>query len=107
MTTFDQRERGFEAKAAHDEEVEFKAQARRDRLLAEWAGARLGLSGAALGDYVTAVWRADLKHPGDEDVYDKLMTDLQAKGATVSGPELRAKMDELMAAARRELAGAG
>jgi hypothetical protein len=107
MTTFDDREMGFEAKAAHDEEVEFKAQARRDRLLALWAGERMGLSGESLQDYVTAVWRADLKSPGDEDVYDKVMADLQAKGATVSGAELRAKMDELLAEARRELAAGG
>ena len=107
MTTFDDRERGYEAKAAHDQEMDFKAQARRDRKLAEWAGARMGLSGEALGDYVTAVWRADLRHPGDEDVYDKVMADLQAKGATVSGAELRAKMDALLAEARRELEAGG
>ncbi len=103
MTTFDDRERGYEAKAAHDEEMEFKAQARRDRKLAEWAGERMGLSGEALGDYVTAVWRADLKHPGDEDVYDKVMADLQARAVTISGAELRTKMTELMAEARREI----
>ena len=104
MTTFDDRELGFEAKAAHDQEVEFKAQARRDRLLALWAGERLGLTGEPLQDYVTAVWRADLKHPGDEDVYDKVMSDLHAHGATVSGAELRAKMTELLAEARTALA---
>lgn len=104
MTTFDSREMGFEAKAAHDEDVAFRAQARRDRKLALWAGERMGLSGEALQDYVTAVWRADLKHPGDEDVYDKVMSDLQAKGATVAGAELRAKMAELLAEARTELA---
>ncbi len=103
MTTFDDRERAFEAKAAHDEETHFKAQARRDRKLAEWAGARMGLHGEALGDYVTAVWRADLKHPGDTDVYDKVMADLQAKGATIGGAELRAKMADLLTEAHAEL----
>ena len=107
MTTFDDRETGFEAKAAHDEETAFKAQARRDRKLAEWAGARMGLADRELGDYVTAVWRADLKHPGDEDVYDKVMADLQAKGATISGAELRAKMEALLNEARAELAAGG
>lgn len=107
MTTFDERERGYEAKAAHDHEVEFKAQARRDRLLALWAGERIGLTGEALQDYVTAVWRADLKHPGDEDVYDKVMSDLQAHGATMAGAELRAKMAELLAEAHRELEAGG
>ena len=103
MTTFDDRERGYEAKAAHDEETHFKAQARRDRKLALWAGERIGLTGEPLQDYVTAVWRADLKHPGDEDVYDKVMSDLQAHGATMGGAELRAKMAELLAEAQREI----
>ena len=103
MTTMRDREAGYEAKFASEEELEFKAQARRDRKLAEWAGAKIGLSGEALADYVTAVWRADLKSPGDADVYDKVMTDLSAKGAGVSGAELRARMDELLAEARREL----
>ena len=103
MTTFDDRERAFEAKAAHDEETHFKAQARRDRKLAEWAGARMGLTGEALGDYVTAVWRADLQHPGDADVYDKVLTDLQARGATISGAELREKMAALLAESHAEL----
>lgn len=107
MTTFDDRETAYEAKAAHDEETAFKAQARRDRKLAEWAGALMGLQDRELGDYVTAVWRADLKHPGDEDVYDKLMSDLSARGVTVGGAELRAKMDELLAEARRELEAEG
>ncbi len=104
MTTFDERERGYEARAAHDADVEFKAQARRDRLLAQWVGPKLGLEGEALADYVTAVWRADLKRPGDGDVYDKVMVDLQAGGVPVTGAELRAQMDALLVQARRELA---
>lgn len=68
MTTFDDRERGYESKFAHDQEMDLKAQARRDRLLAEWAGARMGLVDRELGDYVTLIWREDLKHPGDQDV---------------------------------------
>lgn len=104
MTTFDDRERGFESKFAHDEEMAFKAQARRDRLLAEWAGAKLGLVDRDLGDYVTAVWREDLKHPGDQDVFDKVKADLAAKGVEVSDGELRAKMDELLGQAQAELA---
>ena len=103
MTTMRDREAGYEAKFASDEELEFKAQARRDRMLAEWAGEKIGLSGEALADYVTAVWRADLKAPGDADVYDKVMADLSAKGVVTSGAELRAKMDALLVEARREL----
>ncbi len=103
MTTFDDRESAFEAKFASDEELEFKAQARRDRKLAEWVGPQLGLTGEALADYVTDVWRADLKHPGDQDVYDKVMGDLVGKNLAIDGATLRAKMDALLAEARREL----
>lgn len=103
MTTFNDRESAFEAKFASDEELEFKAQARRDRRLAEWLGPQLGLSGEALADYVTAVWRADLQHPGDTDVFDKVMADVAAKGVAIAPATMRAKMDALLAEARREL----
>lgn len=103
MTTMQDREAGFEAKFASDEALEFKAQARRDRLLAEWLGPQLGLEGEALADYVTAVWRADLKRPGDQDVLDKVMADVESRGLTLTGDEVRAKMDDLLAQARREL----
>ena len=103
MTTMRDRESGFEAKFASDEELEFKAQARRDRLVATWVGEKLGLSGDALGDYVTAVWRADLKEPGDQDVFDKIMVDVEAKGLALTGAEVRAKMDECLGEARRQL----
>ena len=104
MTTFDERERGFESKFAHDEEIEFKAQARRDRLLALWAGERMGLNGEPLQDYVTEVWRADLKHPGDADVFDKVAADLRAKGVEISDADLRGRMDALLLQARAEIA---
>ena len=104
MTTFDDRERGFESKFAHDEEMAFKAQARRDRLLAEWAGTKLGLVDRELGDYVTAVFREDLKHPGDQDVFDKVKADFAAKGVDVTDAELRSKMDDLLLQAQAELA---
>lgn len=103
MTDMRDREAGFEAKFASDEALEFKAQARRDRMLAQWIGEKLGLSGEALADYVTAVWRADLKAPGDQDVFDKVMADVSAKSVSLSAEELRAKMDALLAQARREL----
>ena len=104
MTTFDDRERAFEAKFAHHEEAEFKAQAKRDRLLAEWAGARMGLKDRELGDYVTAVWREDLKHPGDRDVFDKVAADLKAKGVEMSDADLQAQMDGFLQQARAEVA---
>jgi len=76
MTTFDERERAFEAKFASDAEHAFRILARRDRLLGEWAGTVLGKSGEALEAYAASVVRADLKGPGDEDVALKVEADL-------------------------------
>lgn len=104
MTTFDDRERGFEAKFVHDEESEFKAQAKRDRFLAEWAGTKMGLKDRELGDYVTAVWREDLKHPGDVDVFQKVAKDLRAKGVDVTEREIHAQMQTFLEQARLEVA---
>ena len=103
MTTFDQREQAFEAHFALDQEQEFKAQARRDRQLAMWAGERMGLSGEEIENYVLAVMRADLKEAGDDDVFQKVLADLAEKGVEVLPHELRERMDELLQTARREL----
>ena len=103
MTTFNDREQAFEAHFALDQEQEFKAQARRDRALAKWAGAKLGLTGQALEDYELAVMRADLREAGDDDVFQKVMADMAEKGVEVLPTELRAKMDELLLVARREI----
>ena len=99
MTTFDKREEGFEKKFAHDEELKFKAEARRDRLLGLWVAEKLGLSGEAASDYARTVVAADFEDEGDRDVAGKVMRDLAAKGVDLSEAALRAKMDELMAQA--------
>ena len=103
MTTFDDRERGYEAHFAHDQELAFKAEARRDRMLGLWAGERMGLSGEALTAYAESVIRADMKEPGDEDVFQKVLADLAEKNVEVLPHELRARMDDCLAAARAEL----
>jgi hypothetical protein len=103
MTSFADRERAFEAKFASDEHAEFRAQARRDRQLALWAGEQLGLSGEALENYVLEVWRADLQHPGDSDVAEKVRADLQKGGVSISAPELEARMHQLLLEARRDV----
>jgi hypothetical protein len=97
MTTFDKREEGFEKKFAHDEELKFKAYARRNKLLGLWAAAQLGKSGADADAYAKEVVMADFEEAGDEDVARKVITDLAAKG--VSETEVRSKMTELLAAA--------
>ena len=99
MSTFDKREEGFEKKFALDEEQKFKAVARRNRLLGLWAAEKLGLSGDAATAYSKEVVAADFEEAGDQDVQNKVVKDFAAKGVAVSAPEVRAKMDELMAAA--------
>jgi hypothetical protein len=99
MTTFDDRERGFEAKFANDDAVKFQVMARRDRLLGEWVGARLGLSGAELDTYARSILKADLVEPGDEDVVRAVVADTAAKGVPLTDAEVRAKLYEFEAQA--------
>ena len=96
MTTFDKREEGFEKKFAHDEELRFKASARRNKLLGLWAAEKMGLSGAAADAYAKAVVVADFEEAGDEDVFRKLRQDLDAKGVAQSDQDIRKAMIELM-----------
>ncbi|HEX5376947.1 MAG TPA: DUF1476 domain-containing protein [Phenylobacterium sp.] len=100
MTTFDNRERGFENKFALDQEQEFKAGARRNRLLGEWAAGLMGLEGAHLAEYAKAVVKSDFELPGDDDVLRKVFEDLKGSGVAVTEGEVRMKMDELLAQAR-------
>lgn len=99
MTTFDKREEGFEKKYALDEEQKFKAMARRNKLLGLWVAEQLGLTGDAANAYAKEVVAADFEQPGDNDVVHKVTRDLAAKGIAINEPQLRGKMDELMAQA--------
>ncbi len=102
-STFDDREKGFEKKFAHDQDLKFKAESRRNKMLAEWAAKQLGMSGTAVDDYIKAVRRADLEEKGDDDVFRKLAKDLADKGVKVSDAEIRKKMGEFLAAAVTEI----
>ena len=99
MTTFDKREEGFEKKYAVDEELKFKAMARRNKLLGLWVAEQLGLAGDAATAYAREVVAADFEQPGDNDVSHKVTRDLTAKGIAITEQQLRARMDELMAQA--------
>jgi hypothetical protein len=99
MTTFDKREEGFENKFAHDEEMKFKAEARRNKLLGLWVAETLGLSGDTANDYARTVVAAEFGDGRDADVVRKVMADLAAKGVAITEQEIRVKMDELMALA--------
>ncbi len=99
MTTFDKREEGFEKKFAHDEELRFKATARRNKLLGLWAAEKMGLTGEAAEEYAREVVRADFEEAGDEDVYRKIKHDLSAASIELSEHQIRRTMDELMSTA--------
>jgi hypothetical protein len=103
MTTFDDREKGFEKKFTHDADLKFKAESRRNKLLAEWAAGKMGITGAAIDDYVKAVRKADLVEKGDDDVMRKVQADLAAKGVAVSNIDLRKQMDVFLATAVADL----
>ena len=103
MTTFDDREKGFETKYALDQEQEFKAIARRNKLLGLWAAEKMGLNADGAEEYGRAIVRADFEQPGEEDVYRKIAGDFEGSGLTVSEGEIRRKMDELSSVAREQI----
>ena len=107
MSTFNDREQGFERKFALDQDQEFRANARRNRALGEWAAGLMGLEGQHMADYVKAVVKSDFEQPGDEDVFRKVFGDLSGAGLANSEGEVRRKMDELMAEAREQIRTAG
>ncbi len=100
MTTFDERENAFEAKFAHDEEMQFKAQARCNKLLGLWAAEKLGKSGAEADEYAKTVVIADFEEAGHEDVVRKVSGDL---GSLSTDEEIRAKMAELLPEAKAQV----
>ena len=99
MTTFDKREEAFEQQFAHDEELKFKATARRNRMMGMWAAEKLGLTGAEAATYAKGVVAAEFEEGGDNAVVTMVMTDLVAKDVNVNEEDVRARMDELMAQA--------
>ena len=101
MTTFDKREEGFEKKFAIDEELKFKAVARRNKLLGLWAAEKLGKGGDEAAAYAKEVVAADFEEAGDDDVFRKVAKDLSGKG--VNEAQVRQKMEELLAVAVAEV----
>jgi len=99
MSTFDEREQGFEKKFAHDQELKFKSEARRNKLIAAWAAEKLGKTDDEASAYAKDVQRADFEEAGDHDVQRKLRADFDAAGVAVSDDEIRAAMAEKMAEA--------
>jgi hypothetical protein len=96
MTTFDDREKSHEKKFALDEELKFRGEQRRNKLIGEWAAAKLGLSGDAIQEYVKSVRKADLASKGDEDVFQKLRKDFTDKAVAVPDAELRKALADFL-----------
>ncbi len=103
MTTFDEREKGFERKFAHDEELRFKSTVRRNKLFGLWAAGKLGLSGDEAEAYAKAVVKADFEQPGDEDVLRKVRGDFAAKSLDQSDAELERTLNAMMDEAVRQI----
>ena len=99
MNTFDKRQEGFEKKFAHDAELEFKASARRNKLLGLWAAEKMGLSDEEAKGYAKEVIKSDFEEAGDDDVFRKIRGDFDAKNIEQSDHQIRRTMDELMATA--------
>ena len=106
MTRFDKREEGFEKQFAVDEELKFKATARRNKMLGLWAAGKLGLSGAEADAYAKDVVASDFEESGDHDVFRKIRRDFDAKNVADSDHQIRRTMDELMATAIEQIKNA-
>ena len=103
MTTFDKRKDAFESKFAHDEELRFKAEARRNKLLGLWAAGLLGKAGADADAYAREVVAADFEKAGEEDVFAKIRRDFDAAGIDQSDHQIRRTMDDLMQTAMEQV----
>ena len=103
MTGFDDREKSFEKKFERDQELAFKAKARRDKLLGLWAAGELGLAGAAAEDYAKTVVAADLQRPGDDDVIEKVARDFSAKGVRHDARRVATELARCAEEARKQL----
>jgi hypothetical protein len=103
MTTFDERERAYEARFARDEELRFRAATRRDRMIGLWAAGHLGMIGDEAETYARAVVRADLAERGDEEVFRKIRADFDAAGVPIGDDDIRRTMREMLVAAADQL----
>jgi hypothetical protein len=105
MSGFDKRREGYESKFAHDQDLKFRATARRDKLLGLWAAEKLGLSGEAAEAYAKEVVKAEFEEPGDHDVFRKIRRDFDAKSIAISDHQIRREMEDLMQVAVEQVGG--
>ncbi len=107
MSNFEDRQKGFEGKFAHDQELEFKATARRNKLLGLWAAGLMGKSDDEADAYAKEIVKADFEEAGDNDVFRKVRADFDAAGVEQSDHQLRRQMDDLMAEAVDQIESEG
>ncbi len=103
MSTFGEREKAFEDKYKHDQELQFKVEARRNKLIGLWAAEQMGLSGGDADAYAKEVVMADMEEPGDDDVKRKVLGDFEAKSVDISAHQLDKKMEEMIAMAKEQI----
>lgn len=103
MATFEERDKKFENKFAYDKELQFKATARRNKLLGQWAAAKLGLTGDAVADYARATVEADFEREGDDDVLEKVLGDFKQANLSISAQDIRVEMERLMLVAKEQI----
>lgn len=103
MSTFDEREKGYETRYAREQEFEFRVQARRAKLMGLWAAEKMGLTGAEAEQYARDLVKADFEEPGVEDILRKLKADFAARGLDISEHRIRRELEEQLAIAREQL----
>lgn len=103
MSGFDEREKSFENKYKHDQELQFKVTARRNKLLGLWVAGKMGLNSTAAEDYAKTVVQADFQKPGDDDVIDKVLADLAAKGVKLSKHDITRELERLAGEAKAQI----
>lgn len=103
MAAFDDRQKAFEQKFVHDQEIQFKVQARRNRLLGEWAGEMMHYEESQKRRYALEIVKEDIKEPGDDDVIDKIVGDVQEQGIELSRQQVREEMERLEVIAKIQI----
>jgi hypothetical protein len=103
MTGFDNREKGFEAKFSHDEDTKFRIRSRRNKLLGLWVAKAFGLSGAAADSYAADVVASDMDRPGDDDMIEKIMADVAARGAKLDVAAIKKELAAIEPVAREQI----
>lgn len=103
MPTFDDREKEFEARFKHDQELQFKVKARRNRLVGLWAAEKMGLSGADADTYAKSVVAAEFDKGGDHHVVDKVVADLVAKGQSITAAQVQFELDHFAETAKQQV----